>query len=196
MTTVLPSAPEDFSNADALSWVAEGGVPLMAHHPGLPFADDECAHGRLPGDRTRPCGCWPGEVPDLMSTLKAAKEAATMTNDPEAPWGRKKDGSPKARPGRRPKAEQPTLAAVPDPPAPEPEPDPKPPSADPLAAALDTLAEKHEKVAARVRELRAEIDRLHALEDELVEAEADEQRFARALEALAEVSERPLAVAA
>lgn len=24
---------------------------------------DECGHGRLPGDPTRPCGCWPSELP-------------------------------------------------------------------------------------------------------------------------------------
>lgn len=25
-------------------------------------ADDECAHGRLPSDRTPPCGCFAGEM--------------------------------------------------------------------------------------------------------------------------------------
>ena len=25
------------------------------------LADHECAHERLPGDRTSPCGCWPQE---------------------------------------------------------------------------------------------------------------------------------------
>jgi hypothetical protein len=25
------------------------------------LADHECRHGRLPGDRTPPCGCWHGE---------------------------------------------------------------------------------------------------------------------------------------
>ncbi len=25
------------------------------------LADDECDHGRLAGDRTPPCGCWPTE---------------------------------------------------------------------------------------------------------------------------------------
>ena len=25
-------------------------------------ADRECEHGRLPGDATPPCGCWPEEV--------------------------------------------------------------------------------------------------------------------------------------
>ena len=25
------------------------------------LADHECRHGRVPADRTRPCGCWPQE---------------------------------------------------------------------------------------------------------------------------------------
>lgn len=29
---------------------------------GAHLADDECQHGRLAGDRTAPCGCWPGEL--------------------------------------------------------------------------------------------------------------------------------------
>jgi hypothetical protein len=28
---------------------------------GWPLADLECRHARLPGDKTTPCGCWPGE---------------------------------------------------------------------------------------------------------------------------------------
>lgn len=28
---------------------------------GWPLADFECQHGRLSGDKTPPCGCWPGE---------------------------------------------------------------------------------------------------------------------------------------
>lgn len=27
-----------------------------------PMADMECMHGRLAGDETRPCGCWPDEL--------------------------------------------------------------------------------------------------------------------------------------
>jgi hypothetical protein len=29
------------------------------------IADNECRHGRLPGDLSPVCGCWPGEPTDL-----------------------------------------------------------------------------------------------------------------------------------
>ena len=35
-----------------------GGCPIEAGVLGR-LADHECAHGRLPGDRTPRCGCWP-----------------------------------------------------------------------------------------------------------------------------------------
>lgn len=44
-------------------------LPVGSEHIATRFADEECAHGRLPGDRTPPCGCWPGEaapVPDVI----------------------------------------------------------------------------------------------------------------------------------
>jgi hypothetical protein len=38
------------------SFPAKGGDPLL---DGIRDAADECEHGRLPGDRSEPCGCWP-----------------------------------------------------------------------------------------------------------------------------------------
>jgi len=39
---------------------AGGYCPIEAGVLGR-LADHECAHGRLPGDRTTKCGCWPQE---------------------------------------------------------------------------------------------------------------------------------------
>lgn len=33
------------------------------------LADNECSHGRLRGDRTAPCGCWPGEARPVLAKL-------------------------------------------------------------------------------------------------------------------------------
>lgn len=51
----------------------------VEHHRACPIetnawwclADHECDHGRLPGDRTTPCGCW------------AQERVATPTNQKE-----------------------------------------------------------------------------------------------------------------
>lgn len=71
------------------------------------LADNECSHGRLPGDRTRPCGCWPQEGPvgpPPAITKEDAMELATPiapSADSEAPFGRFKNGKPrKASPSR------------------------------------------------------------------------------------------------
>jgi hypothetical protein len=37
-----------------------GGDPIESGAWGK-LADNECKHGRLPGDSTEPCGCWPQE---------------------------------------------------------------------------------------------------------------------------------------
>lgn len=127
--------------------VADGGYvePISQRSWSQLLADDECAHGRLAGDPTKPCGCWPTELPgftlaiaperelleptavvhaatpDLMSVLTPRKEPLMLTAAPErlalppglpAPFGVKLDGTPRKRPGRKPK------------PVPAPEPDP------------------------------------------------------------------------
>ena len=45
---------------DAGLRVTGGACPIEAGVIGR-LADHECRHGRLPGDRTAPCGCWPRE---------------------------------------------------------------------------------------------------------------------------------------
>jgi hypothetical protein len=34
------------------------------------LADHECAHGRLPGDRTPKCGCWAQESAPVIQLLR------------------------------------------------------------------------------------------------------------------------------
>lgn len=55
---------------------------------GMPLADFECSHGRLPHDRTPVCGCWPQErrpilgrpiLPALELELAAIAAAAHPT---------------------------------------------------------------------------------------------------------------------
>lgn len=41
--------------------LAGGACPIEAGVLGR-LADYECAHGRLPADRTPKCGCWPQET--------------------------------------------------------------------------------------------------------------------------------------
>jgi hypothetical protein len=43
-----------------------GRCPIEAGVLGR-LADHECRHGRLPGDRTAPCGCWPQEGAVLVA---------------------------------------------------------------------------------------------------------------------------------
>jgi len=45
----LKDLERSFERPDPLSWLA----------------DDECEHGRLPNDRSDPCGCFPQELDDL-----------------------------------------------------------------------------------------------------------------------------------
>lgn len=63
-------------------------------------ADHEDADGRLPHE--------PGYVPPTRKEITVTSIAATHPDtdhvDPDAPWGRKNDGSPRAKPGRKPAA--------------------------------------------------------------------------------------------
>jgi hypothetical protein len=58
-----------------------GRCPIEAGVLGR-LADHECRHGRLPLDRTPPCGCWPQEgaavlaLPRLSEALTAGRRAA------------------------------------------------------------------------------------------------------------------------
>ena len=40
------------------------------------LADFECKHGRLSGDSTPPCGCWPAEARNAIDELAAIRERA------------------------------------------------------------------------------------------------------------------------
>jgi hypothetical protein len=122
------------SRGDVVHYELEGCLPILDRRPGLPFADDECLHGRLAGDPTPACGCWLSEseileptsvehppTPDLMSTL-TPKEAPSMIPAPpalaalpapavEAPYGFKANGTPRKRPAPSPERVAHMLAA-------------------------------------------------------------------------------------
>lgn len=76
---------EDVGPASAL-W--SGGVDAAAWRD----AADECSHGRLPGDPTAPCGCWPQEpepeqeepVTDTTTRKPRQKRKARQTLPPPA----------------------------------------------------------------------------------------------------------------
>ena len=57
--------------------VTGGTCPIEAGVIGR-LADHECRHGRLPGDRTCPCGCWPAERAAVIAlpTRRARDSAA------------------------------------------------------------------------------------------------------------------------
>ena len=63
--------------------VHTGGVcPIEAGVIGR-LADNECKHGRLPGDRTPKCGCWPAELAPIIAlpehrqpVISSVREAA------------------------------------------------------------------------------------------------------------------------
>lgn len=46
--------------------LTNGRCPIEAGVIGK-LADNECRHGRLPGDSTEPCGCWPGEGAQVVA---------------------------------------------------------------------------------------------------------------------------------
>ena len=53
--------PNPFADRYRAAMRQAGGVcPIESGLLGR-LADHECQHGRLPGDRTAKCGCWPEE---------------------------------------------------------------------------------------------------------------------------------------
>ena len=52
--------PNSFADRYRAAMRETGCCPIEAGLLGR-LADHECAHGRLPGDRTAKCGCWPQE---------------------------------------------------------------------------------------------------------------------------------------
>jgi hypothetical protein len=50
-----------------------GRCPIEAGVLGR-LADHECRHGRLPSDRTPPCGCWPEEGAVVLALSRPVEE--------------------------------------------------------------------------------------------------------------------------
>ena len=50
-----------------------GRCPIEAGILGR-LADHECRHGRLPGDRTTACGCWPVEGAVVVALSRPAEQ--------------------------------------------------------------------------------------------------------------------------
>jgi hypothetical protein len=74
-----------------LDYLADGGYCAPIGRPWMQLlADDECVHGRLPGDRTEACGCWPSELPPRVTPVApipyinlTPKEPLMLTAAPE-----------------------------------------------------------------------------------------------------------------
>ena len=62
--------------------LAGGACPIEAGLLGQ-LADHECAHGRLPGDRTPKCGCWPQETATVIP-LRPSSPIETAAGDRRA----------------------------------------------------------------------------------------------------------------
>ncbi|MTD47173.1 hypothetical protein GKE82_23510 [Conexibacter sp. W3-3-2] len=52
-----------------------GACPIESGHL-LKLADNECRHGRLPYDRSAPCGCFPEEGATIHALPAPAQPAA------------------------------------------------------------------------------------------------------------------------
>lgn len=144
----------------------------------------ECEHGRLPSDRSEPCGCYtpgqerarplhiripesrnPGIIPDPPTRRRRRAPAITpeeatemltpVADSPDAPYGLKADGSPRRKPGRPAKA---VAAAA----APAQSRIPDPPAPEP-----DFIAEKRREIDGRLRELADEREVKSGLRDQL-----------------------------
>lgn len=53
-----------------------GGCPIEAGVLGR-LADHECRHGRLAGDPTPTCGCWPHETATIIALARPTPPKAT-----------------------------------------------------------------------------------------------------------------------
>lgn len=84
---------------------AINGCPIESGFIGN-LVDNECPHGRLPGDATSACGCWPQEHEETVRRMMRSRAPAITTQEagklteeiPDAPFGYKADGTPRKRP--------------------------------------------------------------------------------------------------
>lgn len=163
-------------------------------------ADNECEHGGLPVDHAPQPGCTPecAGYPQLLplpiepeeldvSAITETHHGATDATDPEAPYGRKDDGSPRKKPAPSPehveairrghreraarRAAEREAAAVETPPAPalpEAEVGPVAPEPEPIIGRM--VAIDSPLVAGWLIELD---ERVHTLQDEIGERERE-----------------------
>ena len=82
-TSTGAAMPNSFADRYRAAMRETGGCcPIEAGLLGR-LADHECAHGRLPGDRTAKCGCWPQENAPII--------ASPVGHDRRKPHGRPPD---------------------------------------------------------------------------------------------------------
>jgi hypothetical protein len=69
------ASPQGFSVRYTAAMVrGDGPCPIETGTLGR-LADHECRHGRLPGDRTAPCGCWRQEGAAVLALPTRRAEA-------------------------------------------------------------------------------------------------------------------------
>ena len=66
----MPNSFADRYRAAALQ--TGGACPIESGVLGR-LADNECAHGRLAGDRRATCGCWPQETAPVIALTQRAR---------------------------------------------------------------------------------------------------------------------------
>jgi len=66
----MPNSFADRYRAAALQ--TGGACPIESGVLGR-LADNECAHGRLAGDRSAKCGCWPQENAPVIALTQRAR---------------------------------------------------------------------------------------------------------------------------
>ena len=64
--------PNSFADCYSAAMREKGCCPIEAGLLGR-LADHECTHGRLPGDRTATCGCWPQENAPVVALTRRVR---------------------------------------------------------------------------------------------------------------------------